>query len=187
MLWLGAVSEAPAFVSSLHDIAVMREAIEECGGHLRIAEDARPFAERQVRRDDNRGPLVETADQVEQQLSAGLGKGQIAEFVKDDEVESCEIVRETSLTTSPPFGFQPIDEIDGGEEAPARSCSYTASRDVNGQMRLARAGAANKNDVALLGDEVAPARSRTRLSLIGVEWNVKSSMSLDSGSLAMVS
>jgi hypothetical protein len=42
------VSEAPAFVSGLHDIAVMREAIEEGGGHLRIAEDARRFVDRFV-------------------------------------------------------------------------------------------------------------------------------------------
>ena len=36
------------------------------------------------------GVLVEPADQVEEQLSAGLGKGQIAEFVEDDEVHACQ-------------------------------------------------------------------------------------------------
>ncbi len=32
------------------------------------------------------GLLVEPADQVEEELAAGLGEGQIAEFVEDDEV-----------------------------------------------------------------------------------------------------
>jgi hypothetical protein len=50
----------------------------------------RPFAEGQVGGDDDRGLLVEAADQVEQQLAAGLGEGQIAEFIEDDEVLAAE-------------------------------------------------------------------------------------------------
>ena len=44
-----------------------------------------------------RGALVETADQVEQQLPAGLREGEIAEFVEDHEVEACEIIGKPSL------------------------------------------------------------------------------------------
>ena len=71
----GAVFEAPALVASLDDIAMMGETVEQCGRHLRIAEDAWPFTERKIGRDDDRGSLVEAADHVEQQLSSGLGKG----------------------------------------------------------------------------------------------------------------
>ena len=46
-----AVLEAPAFVSSLDDVAVMGEAIEQRCRHLGIDEDARPFAESQIGRD----------------------------------------------------------------------------------------------------------------------------------------
>ena len=99
----------------------MGESIEERGGHLGIAEHARPFAEGEVGRDEDRGALVETADQVEQQLPAGLGEGEIAEFVEDDEVEAGEIVGDASLTSGSGFGLELIDEVDGGEEAPARS------------------------------------------------------------------
>ncbi len=49
---------------------MMGEPIEERRGHLGIAEDRRPFAEGKVRGDDDRGALVEAADQVEQQLAA---------------------------------------------------------------------------------------------------------------------
>ena len=75
--------EAPAFVAGLDDVAMVRKAVEERGGHLGVAEDRRPFAEGEVRGDDDRSALVETADEVEQQLSAGLGEGQIAEFVEE--------------------------------------------------------------------------------------------------------
>jgi len=96
---------------------MMRETIEQRGGHFGIAEDARPFAEGEIGRDDDRGALVEAADQVEQQLPAGLGEGEIAEFVEDDEVEAREIVSEPPLTARSPLGFEPVDEIDGVEEA----------------------------------------------------------------------
>ena len=56
--------------------------------HLGVAEDGRPFAEGKVGRDDNRGALVEAADQVEQKLAARLREGQIPEFVEDDEVHA---------------------------------------------------------------------------------------------------
>ena len=64
------------------------EPIEQRGGHLGVAEDGGPFTERQVGGDDDRGPLVEPTDQVEQELPAGLGEGQVSEFVEDDEVEA---------------------------------------------------------------------------------------------------
>jgi hypothetical protein len=70
--------EAPAIVSSFDDIAVMCEAIEESGGHFGVCEDAWPFAEGEIGGDDYRGALVKPADEIEQQLTAGLGEGQIS-------------------------------------------------------------------------------------------------------------
>ena len=92
---------------------------------------------------------------MEQQLPAGLGEGEIAEFVEDDEVEAREIIGEPSLAASARLSLELIDEIDGGEEAPARSGSDAASRDGDGQMRLAGAGSPDQDDIALLGDEAA--------------------------------
>ena len=75
----------------------MGEAVEEGGRHLRIAEHAWPFTEGEVCRDEDQGALIEPADQMEEELTAGLGEGQIAEFVDDDEVEAGEIVGDASL------------------------------------------------------------------------------------------
>ena len=64
---------------------MMSETVEQRGGHLGVAEG-------EVGGDDGRGSLVEPAHQVEEQLPAGLGEGQVAEFVEDDEVASDELV-----------------------------------------------------------------------------------------------
>ena len=49
----------------------MGEPIEERGGHFGVTEDAGPFAEAQVGGDDDAGPLVELAQQVEEQRATG--------------------------------------------------------------------------------------------------------------------
>ena len=77
MIGSGAVLEAPGFVSGLDNLAVMREAVEQRSRHFSVAEDGGPFSEGQVGGDDDRGALVELADEVEQQLPAGLCEGQI--------------------------------------------------------------------------------------------------------------
>src|SRR5208282_4710 len=136
----GAVLEAPAFVAGLDDVAVMGEAVEQRGRHFRIAEDARPFAEGEVGRDDDRGALIETADEMEQQLPAGLGEGEIAEFVEDHEVEAREVIGEPSLAAGARLSLELIDEIDGGEEAAARSRADAAPRDGDRPVSLARSG-----------------------------------------------
>ena len=72
----GSVLEAPALVAGFDDVTVMGQAIEQRGGHLGVAEDARPFGEAEVGGHHHRGALVQLADQMEQQLAAGLGEGQ---------------------------------------------------------------------------------------------------------------
>jgi hypothetical protein len=67
---------------------MVSQAVEESRGHPGVAEDGGPFAEGEVCGDDDRGALVEAADEVEKELAAGLREGQIAEFVESDEVEA---------------------------------------------------------------------------------------------------
>ena len=69
--------EAPGLVAGFDDLAVVGEAVEERRRHLGVAEDGGPFAEGEVCGDDDRGAFVEAADQVEQQLPARLGEGQM--------------------------------------------------------------------------------------------------------------
>ena len=152
-----AISEAPALVAGLDDVAIAREPVQEGVGPLGVAEHARPStaklsirsrrdqsrgcgsgdAEGEVGGDDDRGLLVEAADQMEQELPAGLGKGQVAELVEDDEVQAGEIVGRAAIEAKPSIrslatdplagrraagaalGLEPVDEIDDVEEAAA--------------------------------------------------------------------
>lgn len=133
----------------------MRQSVEQCRGHLGIAEDGRPFPEGEIGGDDDRGAFVEPADEVEQELAAGLGEGQIYELVEDQEVETGEVIGEPSLAAVAGFGLQPVDEIDDVVEAAAAAGTDAAAGDGDCQMGLAGAGAADQDDVALLLEETA--------------------------------
>ena len=52
-------------------------------------------------------------------MPAGLGEGEIAEFVQNDEVEAGEIIGESSLAAGAGLSLELIDEIDGCVEAPS--------------------------------------------------------------------
>src|SRR3546814_4583740 len=80
------ILEPPALVAGLDDVAVMGEPIEQRGGHFGIAEHGRPFAERQVGGDDDRGVFVKSAEEMEQQLPASAGERLIAPLVAAQEV-----------------------------------------------------------------------------------------------------
>jgi len=73
---LGAVLEAPAVVAGFDDVAVVCQPVEHGGRHFGIAEHLRPIGEGQIGGDQQRGVLIEFADQVEQQLAAGLTERQ---------------------------------------------------------------------------------------------------------------
>ena len=75
------VLEAPAFVAGFDDVAVMGEAIQHGCGYLGVAKDLRPICEGEVGGNQQRGVIVELADQVEQELAIGLAERQVAEFV----------------------------------------------------------------------------------------------------------
>ncbi len=121
----------------------MGQAVEERRCHLGIAEDGRPFAESEIGRDENRGPLVEPADQVEEKLAARLGEGQISEFVENDEVHAREIFRDAALSGSTPFRLELVDEVDDVKETATGPGADAGSGNGDRQMRFASTGSAN--------------------------------------------
>jgi hypothetical protein len=46
---------------------MVRQPVEQGGGHLGVAEDAGPFGEAEIGGDGDAGPFVKLAEQVEQQ------------------------------------------------------------------------------------------------------------------------
>ena len=91
----------------------MSEPVEQRRRHLRIAEDSCPFAEAEVRRDDDAGAFVELAQQMEQQRAAGSAERQVAEFVENDEVGVAEASGDLPGFSLVFFLFKGVDEFDG--------------------------------------------------------------------------
>src|SRR5207302_5401460 len=128
-----AVSEAPALVAGLDDSAMMGEAVEERGRHLGVAKYTGPIAKGQIGGDDDGSALIKPADEMKEQLAAGLSKGQVAEFVENDEVHAGEIFGEPPLPAGAGFTLQAIDEIDDGIEAAPGAAADAGPRNSYGQ------------------------------------------------------
>lgn len=65
--WFGATGSEPvAVISCLKDMTVVGQSIEEGCCHFGVSEDIAPFPEAQIGCDNDTGPLVETAEQMEQ-------------------------------------------------------------------------------------------------------------------------
>ena len=151
-----AVLEAEAVVSGFENVAAMGETVEQRRGHLRIAEDCRPFAEAQVRRDDDAGSLVELAQEMEEQGSAGGAERQVAELVEDDEVAIGEPPCDLASFPLALLLFEGVDELDRGKEPNALAVLLDGlDADGRGEVRLARAGAADQDDVVRVFQELA--------------------------------
>ena len=142
---LGPAFEAPTVISGFDDVAVVSEAIEQRRCHLGIRKDVRPFTKSEVGRNDDRGSLVETTDEVEQELPAGLGEGQIAEFIQDDKVHASQMISKAALAGVAGLGLEPIAEIDYVIEPTAGAGSDATSGDRDGKMSLA--GASQAHDI----------------------------------------
>src|SRR5271156_306401 len=152
----GAVLEAEAVVSGFENVAAVSEAIEERRCHLRVAEHGCPLAKAEIGRDDNAGALVELAQQMEEQGSAGGAEREVAEFVEDDEVGVGEAPRDLSWLSLKLFLFEGVDEFDGGEEPDALAVVLDGlDADRRGEMRLTGAGAADQDDIVGVFQELA--------------------------------
>jgi hypothetical protein len=53
------MAEAVAFVAGLHDVAVVLQPVQQCRGHLRVAEHTGPFGEVQIRGNRNARVLLQ--------------------------------------------------------------------------------------------------------------------------------
>ena len=104
---------------------------------------------------DDRGSLVEPAHEVEEQLPAGLGEGQVAELVEDDEVAADELVCSAALASGADLGLEVVDQVDDVVAAAAGTLADAGARDGDGEMGLSGTGAADQDDVALALEEAA--------------------------------
>ena len=105
--------EAERFIARLHDMAVMRQSIQQRCRHLGIAKDARPFGEGQVRRNHHARMLIELREQMEEQGAAGLTERQIAQLIKDNEIHAHQRQGEPAGFAGRFLLLKCIDQING--------------------------------------------------------------------------
>src|ERR1700722_2864025 len=161
-----AVLEAEAVVSGFENVAAVGETIEWRGRHLRVAEHGCPLAKAEIGRDDDAGALVELAQQMEEQRSAGGAERQVTQLVEDDEIGVGKPGGDLSWFALKLLLFESVDEFDGGEEADALAVVLDRlDPDRNGEMRLAGTGAADQDDVVGVFQELA-AMELTRERLV---------------------
>lgn len=134
----------------------MGEPVEQCCCHLCVAEDLRPFTEAEVGRDDDAGALIELAQKVEQQGTAGRAERQVTELIKDDQVDLCEHLSQFPSLSKGLFLLQRVDQLNGGVEAHLASVMLDRLHaDSCGDMAFAGARSANQNDVFCVLYELA--------------------------------
>ena len=101
----------PTMVAGLDDLTVMRQTIQHCGGHLLVLKDLIPLAEAQIGGHHHRHSLIRLGDQMKQQLSAALGKREIAQLVKHHESAAAELIGQMSAFAVASFLFELVDQI----------------------------------------------------------------------------
>ena len=74
------------------DVDTVSEAIQQGAGESLRAEDLGPLVEGQVGGDQDRPSLVSLAEDLEEELRAGLGEWYEAQLVDDEQLEPCQIL-----------------------------------------------------------------------------------------------
>ena len=70
----------------------MSEAVQQGAGESLRAEDLGPLVEGQVGGDQDRPSLVSLAEDLEEELRAGLGEWYEAQLVDDEQLEPCQLL-----------------------------------------------------------------------------------------------
>jgi len=120
-------------------------------------------------------------------VAASLSEGQVAEFVENNEVHAREIFAELPLPAGAGFVLQPIDEVCDGVEAAPGAAADAARAIAIARCDLPVPVPAISTALRCTAKKAPFARSRIKASLTGVPVKSKSTMSLASGGLPMVS
>src|SRR5215207_6931952 len=86
-----ALCEPIAVAVHFENVDMMGKTIEQSAGQPLGAKHAGPFVERQIAGHDGRAPLVTLAEDLEQQLGAGLRQRYIAKLVDDQQLVAGEL------------------------------------------------------------------------------------------------
>ena len=169
--------EPVAFAVQFQDVDVMGQPVEKRAGETLIAEDARPFVERQIGCDDRRAAFVTLAEDLEQQFGAGLRERHVAEFVDDQQLDGGELRLELEQAPFVARLHELMDERRRGGEGDGKSSLAGGETQRQGDMGLARAAVAESDDVVAGDDVFATSKFQNVSGLLSEGIAVKSNVS----------
>ena len=120
-----------------------------------VAEHLRPIGECQIGGDQQRRVLIELADEVKQQLSAGLTERRIAEFVDDDEIVAQQLLGQAAAAAGRLLLLELVDKIDEVEEPSPGASADDRRGHGDAEMGFAGSGAADEDRIAFGVEESA--------------------------------
>jgi len=132
--------------------------VEQRSGKALAAKDLHPIFEGQVGGDNEALPFVGAADDIEQKLGARFGKGDISEFVQDEDVLALQLRQEALKLPVFPLFQEFGHQLHYGIEASLLALGAGGEAEGCCQVGLAGAAVAKEEDVLLFVDVFAAQR-----------------------------
>jgi hypothetical protein len=98
------VAEAPGLGAGVDDVRAVCEPVDDGLREAGVVEDLGPFAERQVRRDDQAAAFVAFGEDLKDELGGAGGQGEIAKLIEDDKL-GAGVARDDAGELAAAFGF----------------------------------------------------------------------------------
>ena len=141
------IAQAVTVTSGFEDMATVGQPIERGSGEAFAAEHLGPVLEGQIGRHDQALPLVGGADHVEQQLRAKFAGRDVAQFIKDHQVQLRELLFQTQQLSFFAGFHQLRNEFGHAEETDAFSLTTGGNPQCGGDVSLARPGIPDEQDI----------------------------------------
>jgi hypothetical protein len=81
------IAQAIAFAFGFQNVTAVSESVEGRADEPFTSQDVGPLLEGEIRRQENAGPFVGCADDVEQEFRSDFARGDITQFIQDQEIE----------------------------------------------------------------------------------------------------
>ena len=88
---IGVLAQPVAGPFDLHDDGVVKQSVEQCSGHDRIAEYFAPLGKAAVGGEDHGALLVTGVDQLEEQIAGAGTDAQVSDLIDDEQLSATEI------------------------------------------------------------------------------------------------
>lgn len=148
------LADASAGAGEFDEASVVDDAVDDRGGEFVVGEDRPPFAELDVRGEDDAATFVAAGDDLVEETGPVDVEGHVAELVEDDQVGTGE-VPEQAVEGAVAFGLAELEhELRGLPEPHAPALLDGEHAQGGGQVGLSASRLAVEHEVLRLGREI---------------------------------